>query len=66
MARRVIYKLVSRLLFTKWHDKQDVAFLSSNVSPEEPSRAAQRRKRGINIIIQKPWVSDFTRQTWVV
>ena len=54
MARRVIYKLVSRLLFTKWHDKQDVAFLSSNVSPEEPSRAAQRRKRGRNIDIQKP------------
>ena len=45
MARRVIYKLISRLLFTKWHDKQDVALLSSNVSPEEPSRAAQRRKR---------------------
>ena len=43
MARRVIYKLVSRLLFTKWHDKQDVAFLSSNVSSEEPSRAAQLR-----------------------
>lgn len=54
MARRVIYKLVSRLLFIKWHDKQDVGFLSSNVSPEEPSRAAQRRKRGRNIDIQKP------------
>lgn len=31
-----------------------MAFLSSNVSPEEPSRAVQRRKRGGNIDIQKP------------
>lgn len=31
-----------------------MAFLSSNVSPEEPSRVVQRRKRGRNIDIQKP------------
>ena len=26
-----------QLVFTKWHDKRDVAFLSTNVSPDEPS-----------------------------
>ena len=46
------------LLFTKWHDKRDVAFLSTNVSPEEPSRTVQHKKRGRNIDIQKPRVSD--------
>ncbi|KAL9978523.1 hypothetical protein ACROYT_G016049 [Oculina patagonica] len=46
------------LLFTKWHDKRDVAFLSTNVSPEEPSRTVQRKKNGRNIEIQKPRVSD--------
>ena len=32
------------LLFTKWHDKRDVAFLSTNVLPEEPSPTVQRKK----------------------
>ena len=46
------------LKFTKWHDKRDVAFLSTNVSPEEPSRTVQRKKNGRNIDVQKPHVSD--------
>ena len=46
------------LLFVKWHDKRDVAFLSTNVSPEEPSRTVQHKKNGRNIDIQKPGVSD--------
>lgn len=46
------------LLFVKWHDKRDMAFLSTNVSPEEPSRTVQRKKNGRNIDIQKPCVSD--------
>ena len=46
------------LLFTKWHDKRDVAFLLSNVSPEEPLRTVQHQKRGRDIDIQKPQVSD--------
>ena len=25
------------LVYTKWHDKRDINFLSTNVSPEEPS-----------------------------
>ena len=49
----------SNLLFTKWHDKRDVAFLSTNVSPEEPSRVVQRTKNGRNIEIRKPRVSDL-------
>ena len=46
------------LLFTKWHNKRDVDFLSTNVLPEEPSRNVQCKKRGRNIAIQKPCVSD--------
>lgn len=46
------------LLFTKWHDKQDVALLTTNVSPEEPSWTMQHKKNGRNIDIQKPRVSD--------
>lgn len=44
------------LLFVKWHDKRDVAFLSRNVSPEEPSWTVQCKKNGRNIDIQKPCV----------
>ena len=47
------------LLFVKWHDKRDVAFLSTNVLPEEPSRTVQRKKNGRDIYIQKPFVSDI-------
>ena len=46
------------LLFTKWHDKHDVAFLSSNVSPEEASRTVKRTVKGQQVEIVKPRVSD--------
>ena len=46
------------LLFTKWHNKRDVAFLSTNVSPEGPSQTVQRKKNRRNVEIQKPCVSD--------
>ena len=46
------------MMFAKWHDKRDVAFLSTNVSPGEPSRNVQRKIRGRNIDIVKPRVSD--------
>ena len=47
------------LLFTKWHDKQDVSFLSTNISPNEPSRPVQRKKNGREITIQKLRVADL-------
>ena len=43
------------LMFTMWHDKQDIAFLSTNVSP---SQTVQRKKNGRKVEIQKPHVSD--------
>ena len=45
------------LLFTKWHNKRDVDFLSTNVLPQEPSGNVQCKKQGRNINIQKPRVS---------
>lgn len=57
-AGQTITRQRGSLLFTKWHDKRDVAFLSTNVSPDEPSRTVQRRKNGRNFDIQKPRVSD--------
>ena len=48
------------ILFTKWHDKRDVAFLATNVSPGEASHTVQRkvRGRGREIEIVKPHVTD--------
>ena len=47
-----------QLVFTKWHDKRDVAFLSTNVSPDEPSRPVPRIHNRQNVNIVKPRVSD--------
>ena len=46
------------LVFTKWHDKRDISFLSTNVLPSEAPRIVQRRKNGRNIDIEKPRVAD--------
>ncbi len=46
------------LMFTKWHGKRVVAFLLTNVSPEEPSRTVQCKKNGRNIQTEKLRVSD--------
>ena len=46
------------LVFTKWYDKRGISFLSTNVSPTEPSRPVQRKKKGQNIEIQKSLVAD--------
>ncbi|XP_022795221.1 piggyBac transposable element-derived protein 4-like [Stylophora pistillata] len=45
------------LVFTKWHDKQEISFLSKNVSHSEPSRPVQQKKKGNVIEIQKPQVA---------
>lgn len=47
-----------KIIFTKWHDKRDISFLSSNVLPSEPSRLVPRKKNGRNIQIEKPRVAD--------
>ena len=43
---------------TKWQDKKDASFLSTNVSPGEPSRLVPRRVKGQEITIEKPRVAD--------
>ena len=47
------------LLFTKWHDKRDINFLSSNVSPEQPSRTVERKVKKQTVEIEKPYVADL-------
>ena len=47
-----------KLIFTKWHDKRDISFLSTNVLPSEPSRLVPRIKNGRDIQIEKPRVAD--------
>ena len=47
-----------KIVFTKWHDKRDISFLSTNVLPSEPSRLVPRKKNGRNIQIEKPRVAD--------
>ena len=43
---------------TNRHDKRDVAFLSTNVSPDEPSRPVPHIHNRQNVNIEKPRVSD--------
>ena len=47
-----------QLVYTKWHDKKDVSFLLTNVSPGEPSRLVPRRVKGQDITIKKPRIAD--------
>ena len=47
------------LVFTKWHDKRDISFLSTNMLPSEAPRIVQRRKNGRNINSEKPRVADI-------
>ena len=47
-----------QLVFTKWHNKRDVAFLSTNVSPDESSRPVSGIHNRQNVNIEKPRVSD--------
>ena len=47
------------LLYTKWHDKRDINFLSSNVSPGEPHRMVKRKVKKKEIEIPKPFVADL-------
>ena len=46
------------IVFTKWHDKRDVAFLATNVSPVEASRTVQRKEKRKEIEIVKSRISD--------
>ena len=57
-----------QLVFTKWHNKRDVAFPSTNVSPDEPSRLIPRIHNRQNVNIEKLRVSDVytTRMGGVV
>ena len=45
------------IVFTKWHDKRDVAFLAT-VSPGEASRTVQRKEKRKEIEIVKSRISD--------
>jgi len=47
------------LVFTKWHDKRDFSFLSTNVLPSKAPDIVQRRKNRRNINIEKTCVADF-------
>ena len=44
------------LFITKWHEKRDVKFSSTNVSPEIAPRFVPRKLKGK---IEKPFVSDL-------
>ena len=46
------------LVYTKWHDKKDVSFLSTNVSPMEAGRQVERTVRGQRTHITKQKVAD--------
>ena len=46
------------MLFTKWHDKKDVTYLSTNVSPLDAGREVERNVRGQSTTIIKPKVAD--------
>ena len=46
------------IVFTKWHDNRDVAFLATYVSPGEASRTVQRKEKRKEIEIVKPRVSN--------
>ena len=39
----------NQLVFTKWHDKREISFLSTNVLPSEPAHVVQRRRNGRNV-----------------
>ena len=42
------------LVYTKWHDKKDISFLSTNVLPMEEGRQVERTVRGQKTHITKP------------
>ena len=46
------------IVFTKWHDKRDVAFLATNVPPGEASFTVQRKEKRKEIEIVKSHVLD--------
>ena len=46
------------LVYTKWHDKKDISFLSTNVLPMEEGRQVERTVRGQKTHITKPKVAD--------
>ena len=46
------------LVYTKWHDKKDVSFLSTNVSPIEAGRQVERTVPGQHTHITKLKVAD--------
>ena len=53
-----VYAQRNTMVFTKWHDKRDVSFLSTNTSPTEPPRQVERKIKGQAITIDKPRVAD--------
>ena len=46
------------IVFTKWHDKRDVAFLATNVSLGEASHTVHQKEKSKEIEIVKPRISD--------
>ena len=43
---QLVQAQTGNIVFTKWHDKRDVAFLATYVSPGEASRTVQRKEKG--------------------
>ena len=54
----VVQAQKGNLVYTKWHDKKHISFLSSNVSPMEEGRQVEQTVRGRNTNITKPNVAD--------
>ena len=52
------------LLLTKWHDKRDVAFLSTNVLPNEPLELSNEYKMDEMSKSKSRMSPTFTRKVW--
>ena len=53
-----------KIIFTKWHDKRDILFLSTNVLPSEQSCLVPRKKTREIFNSSNPVLLMFTLQTW--
>ena len=64
-ARELVQAQKGNILFTKWHDKRNVAYLSSNVSPGEVSRMLNEQSRAKKLKLSNHASLTYTPQTWV-
>ena len=56
---QLIWAQKGKLLFTKWHDRRDINFLSTNVSPAIAPRLVERKIKRQVVKIEKPYVSNL-------